>query len=400
MDQGKDSNAVKQKALILVFFAGLLFTACAATQTTNSQSNPAAPSSSVAMPEPTPEKVKTVRFSASGDNLIHGSIYLQAQRRTQDGSYDFAPLYAEIAPFFKGYDLNMINQETLVNDELPASTYPCFSTPGALGKAAYDAGFRLFAGANNHIYDKGAVGIDATLRYWDSMPEDALYFGLFPQGSEMEIPCYESNGINFACLAYTDHTNGIPRPSNAAAHVVLTSNEELMEQQIKKAKELADVVVVSVHWGVEDSTRVTEKQRELAQKMTNWGADLIIGTHPHVLQTAETFTSAEDGSTTLCAYSLGNFVSAQSKPLQMIGVVLTLTITQKGNDEAVLSDIQFYPTVTHYNKQYKDISVLLLRDYTEERALRHGVRTEYPEFNLNYIQNVVAGQIPPEYLVA
>ena len=108
MDQGKDSNAVKQKALILVFFAGLLFTACAATQTTNSQSNPAAPSSSVAMPEPTPEKVKTVRFSASGDNLIHGSIYLQAQRRTQDGSYDFAPLYAEIAPFFKGYDLNMI----------------------------------------------------------------------------------------------------------------------------------------------------------------------------------------------------------------------------------------------------------------------------------------------------
>lgn len=388
-----------QKILGVVLFAGLLFTACSATQTINSDS--LAPSSAVEIiPAPTQEPVKTVKFSASGDNLIHGSIYLQAQRRTQDGSYNFAPLYAEIAPFFSNYDLNMINQETLVNDELPPSTYPCFSTPGALGQAAYDAGFQLFAGANNHVYDKGAVGIDATLRYWGNMPADVLHFGLTAPEKEQEIPCYERNGIKFACLAYTDHTNGIPTPANASAHAILTSNEALMEQQIRKAKELSDVVLVSVHWGVEDSTQVTEKQRQLAQKMTDWGADLIIGTHPHVLQTAESFISAEDGSTTFCAYSLGNFVSAQSKPRQMIGAVLTATITQKGSEDVGISDIQFHPTVTHYNVRYRDISVLLLRDYTQERALHHGVRTEYPEFNLDYIQNIVTEQIPSEYLAA
>ena len=391
---------MKRKIFMITLFAGVIFSACAASQTIIPSSDAPCSQPAQAISEPTPVPVKTVKFSASGDNLIHGSIYLQAQRRTQDGSYDFAPLYAEIAPFFENYDLNMINQETLVNDELPASTYPCFSTPGALGRAAYAVGFRLFSGANNHTYDKGAAGIEATLRFWDGIPSDALYFGLTPSGREMDIPCYEKNGITFACLAYTDHTNGIPTPAGAAAHVILTSDEERMEAQIRKAKEISDVVVVSVHWGVEDSTNVTDKQRQLAQKMTDWGADLIVGTHPHVLQTVETFTSAEDGSTTFCAYSLGNFVSAQSKPLQMIGAVLTLTITQQEGGEPVFSEIRLHPTVTHYGDRHRDISVLLLRDYTAERALQHGVRGEYPEFDRNYIQNVVLAQIPQEYLAA
>ena len=150
------------------------------------------------------------------------------------------------------------------------SHYPYFSSPGAVGRAAYDIGFRLFGTSNNHIYDKGTAGIAATLRFWEGMPEDALAFGLWENGDEMEIPLYEENGITFACLAYTQYTNGIPTPADSPAHVILTSETDLIEAQIKKARTLADVVLVSVHWGTEDSHTVTDGQKLLAQQMADW----------------------------------------------------------------------------------------------------------------------------------
>ncbi|MCI6639725.1 MAG: CapA family protein [Pygmaiobacter massiliensis] len=352
----------------------------------------------VSSPAPTPQPVRTVRFTASGDNLIHGSIYLQAAQK--DGSYDFSSLYSHVAYFYKDYDLNFINQETLVNDELPASTYPCFSTPGELGEAAYQVGWRLFGGSNNHTYDKGSAGIEATLRFWDAMPDDTLYFGLYRVDQEKtQIPLYEKNGITFACLAYTDHTNGIGTPQNAQAQVIYTSQEDMIEKQITLAKKQADVVLVSVHWGTEDSHQVTDAQRTLAQKMADWGADLIIGTHPHVIQPAEWLT-ASDGREVFCAYSLGNFVSAQSRPDELFGYILTCTFRQQGDEACTVEDVQLVPTVTHYGSNYSDIRVWLLRDYTQEMMMQHGARRDYPYFDLDYIETTLQEWIDPQLLAA
>ncbi len=387
-----------KRMLILLLCAAMLFSGCGRLHS-DEEAVSAAAQSTAPTPTPTPEPTPapTVTFSATGDNLIHGSIYLQAQRRTTDGSYDFAPLYEEVAPFYAQQDLNFINQETLVNDELEPSHYPLFSSPGEVGRAAYDIGFRLFGTSNNHIYDKGSAGLGATLRFWEGMPEDALAFGLWEEGTEMEIPLYEKNGMTFACLAYTQYTNGIPTPADAPAHVILTSQTELIEAQIKKARELADVVLVSVHWGTEDSHTVTDGQALLAQQMADWGADLIIGTHPHVLQSAQ-WLDRQDGGRCFVAYSLGNFVSAQSKPDQLIGAVLSCTFEMNDEGKAELRDPLFYPVVTHYGAGYSAIKVWFLQDYTEEQALAHGVRSDYPYFNYAYIQQVVAENLPAEFL--
>ena len=385
-----------KRFLALVLCALFLFTGC--TDSGSSSALPvAADPQSTPAPTPSPTPSPSVQFTASGDNLIHGSIYLQAQRRTSDGSYDFGPLYENVSYFYAQQDLNFINQETLVSDELEPSHYPLFCSPGDVARACYDVGFRMFGTSNNHIYDKGAEGIESTLRFWESMPEDVLTSGLWKNGEESEIPLYEKDGITFALLAYTQYTNGIPTPQNSPAHVILTSETELIEQQITKANELADVVLVSVHWGNEDSHAVTDGQRALAQQMADWGADLIIGTHPHVLQSAQ-WLERQDGGRSFVAYSLGNFVSAQSKPDQLIGAVFSCTFQKNADGETELLNPCFYPTVTHYGAGYSNITVYFLQDYSEELAQAHGVRSDYPYFNQEYIQQVISDNLPQEYL--
>ena len=286
------------------------------------------------VPEETPEPekepepvVETIRFSATGDDLIHSPIYKQAQRRaTGTEKYSFDYCYEHIAPFYAQQDVNWINQETLCNDKLEPSSYPCFSTPGDCARALYRAGVRVFSLSNNHTYDKGAAGIAATLRFWESMPEDVVTTGLW-RGTEdySRIPLQTINGVTIAYLSYTEHTNGIPQSSAMPANIIYTSQTDVIEQQVRAARQQADFVVVGVHWGVENSHTIVDSQRTLAQNLANWGADLIIGTHPHVLQDAEWLT-AEDGRKVFTAYSLGNFLSTQNHPDQLVGAILTVQL--------------------------------------------------------------------------
>ncbi len=359
------------------------------------------PESQPEEPEPEPEPViRKVRFSAVGDNLIHGSIYLQGANRAvgTDKDYDFTYLYQDFAPFLTEYDVNYINQETLLTDELSPSHYPCFATPGEIGRETYRLGWRVYGTSNNHIYDRGAEGIASTRRFWAEMPEDALPVGLYTDETDYtNIRMHQVNDITIAYLAYTQYTNGIPTPAGAEAHIVYTSQTDVIEQQIRQAKEEADVVVVSVHWGVEDSHTVTDGQKLLASQMGNWGADVILGTHPHVIQTVEELTN-EDGSTTLCAYSLGNFVSAQSRPDEMIGIALSFDLLLDEQDTLTIDNIQAHPTITDYGPGYTDIRVLLLKDYTNEEVLGHGVRGSYSFFDYDYIKQVISENIPEKYI--
>ena len=240
-----------------------------------------------------------------------------------DAAYSFDYCYEKLVPFYRQFDVNWINQETLCTDELAPSSYPCFSTPGDCARSLYRAGVRVFSLSNNHTYDKGSAGIAATLRFWASMPEDVVTCGLW-RGEEDygSIPLQTVNGVTIAYLSYTEHTNGIPRSSGMEANVIYTSQTDVISQQVRQAAALADFVVVGVHWGVENSHTITEAQRHLAQSLADWGADVIIGTHPHVLQNAEWRTAA-DGRQVFVAYSLGNFLSTQNQPDQLLGAILT-----------------------------------------------------------------------------
>ena len=363
-------------------------------------------SSLPAEPEPEPEPqpvVETVRFSATGDNLIHSKIYQQAAARAVgDAAYSFDYCYANLVPFYSDFDVNWINQETLCTDELAPSTYPCFSTPGDCARALYRAGFRVFSLSNNHTYDKGASGIAATLRFWASMPADMVTTGLWRGEADYgTIPLHTVNGVTIAYLSYTEHTNGIPRSSAMEANVLYTSQTDVIEQQVRQAAQLADFVVVGVHWGVEDSHTITGAQRTLAQQLADWGADVIVGTHPHVLQNAGWLT-AEDGRRVFAAYSLGNFLSTQSKKDQLIGAVLTLrlqkTTSPDGTVQLEVLDPQLHPTVTHYGAGKSDVRTYLYRDYTPELAAAHGVRANDSDFSYDYIRAVAQQYIDPAFL--
>ena len=207
----------------------------------------------------------------------------------------------------------------------------------------------------------------------------------------------EYNGISFAFLAYTEMTNGLSTPAGAEKSVIYTSEEDVIRRQIEQAREQADVVVVSTHWGVENTHEVTDRQRAFAQKLADWGADIVIGTHPHVVQPIETVTSS-GGREVPVAYSLGNFVSAQDRVDNMVGIVLGFEVTKTtqpgGESEIAIDNISATPVVMFYERYYANMRLYLLRDYTDELAASHGLSGVTPAYVRSMLEEIVA----PEYL--
>ncbi len=402
------------RALPAVMLATALFFGCAA----GSAASPGNAASAIAdvapapavlslPPEPEPEPQELlVRFSAVGDNLVHDGLYIQAaQRAAAEGAegYDFNYCFEAAAPFFRQFDVNWMNQETLLNDEFPPSGYPMFSTPAQMGEATRAAGWGVYSLSNNHSYDLGAAGIASTRRVWAAT--SAVTTGLYTSKmDDSAITLHEVNGITIAYLAYTDHTNGLPEPADAEAVVIYTSELDVMEWQVRRAAELADAVVVGVHWEVENSHIVTDAQRTLAANLADWGATVVIGTHPHVIQPVETVTGPATGRVVPVAYSLGNFISAQSQANQMIGYAFTFDLLQTVEPDETrhpvrVENVKAWPTVTHYGAGYSDVRTYMLGDYTEELAVQHGVRARYPNFSLAYIRELCQSYVSPDYLV-
>ena len=351
-------------------------------------------------PEPTPEPtptVETVRFSATGDDLIHDGIYLQAKERGSDGYYDFSYAYENMRDFYTQFDVNWLNQDTLVNDAFAPSGYPMFSTPGDITDALYDLGFRVFSLSNNHSYDKGAAGIDASRAHWAAMPDDVVTMGFYNLETYDDYAYQTVNGITFGYLSYTEHTNGLPTPSDATYGVVYLSDLDTIERQIAAMRPNCDVLVVSCHWGVEGSHDVVDSQRQMAQWLADRGVDLIIGTHPHVTQTAEWLTGA-GGNTSFVAYSLGNFLNAQSSADNVIGAVLDLTFqktTQPDGSSAVeMQDPKLHCVVTQYEDGWKNVRVYPYPAYTDEMGAAHGNFTLTRE----YIESVLYSSIDEQFI--
>ncbi|MFR9310838.1 MAG: CapA family protein [Hydrogeniiclostridium mannosilyticum] len=345
-----------------------------------------------------PEEPVSITILGAGDNLIHDGIYIQANKRTGGQGYDFTPVYERVKADIQRADIAVINQETVLAGKiLPLSGYPMFNSPTEVGDSLVDLGFDVICHANNHVLDKGTDGLIATLDYWDTQPVEVI--GAYRNTEDLErIRIVESKGIKTAHLAFTEMTNGLSLPQGTDLRVVYTSEAEEMERLIKKAKSMADVVVVSVHWGNENTTQITPNQEELAQKMVDWGADIIFGNHAHVIQPLTVLTRS-DGTKCPVIYAFGNFVSAQAYGYNLVSGLLTVTMTKEpGSDKVVFDGMQFKPIVTHYNRGYSDITIYPLSEYTAELAAAHGVRQRTPNFSLDYIHEMVNRSIPEEYL--
>ena len=339
----------------------------------------------------------TVRVFAAGDNLIHSPIYQQAKNKSSGGGYNFDDAYRHVAKLVAPADLAILNQETpIAGDLFPLSNYPLFNSPTQLGDKMIALGFNVVSHSNNHILDKGEKGLLATLDYWRS--RNVLVYGAYRDEESLNtIPTKEINGITFSFVGFMEHTNGLRLPEASTARLVYTSETETMRRLIQKANELSDVVVVSVHWGVEVTSTITEQQRSLARFFADCGADVVIGTQPHTLQSME-YLSNPDGSRTFVAYSLGNFISAQQNNLAMIGVTVDFNVSKSLADGKIsIQDVKAIPVITHYGPGYADVTVYPYDEYTTELAAAHGVRA-IGKFSKEYVDRIVHEHIPSEFL--
>ena len=350
----------------------------------------------------------TVNMLAVGDNLVQTYVYLAAQAQSLDGvSYNFLPLYENVRSYVEAADVAVINQETLICGEgweISGSNFN-FNSPPELGDAMVDLGFDVFTLANNHMLDKTINGLSASLDYWDGMMQKypILALGAYrDEADQNRIRVQDVNGMKIAYLAYTEHMNMYQVPADSPIRIGLTSDEALIERQIKEAKEIADAVVVAAHWGNEDTHVVRPDVQELARKMINWGADVILGSHPHTAQTME-YIERDDGSMGFVYYSLGNFISAQTDNFNMIGEMATYDLVKDGATGKVsVLNVGCIPVITHYdNGVFANLRLYPYNMYTPELAASHGLpyapMGSAKTFNMDVVNWIINENIPEEF---
>lgn len=326
-----------------------------------------------------------ITLMALGDNLIHMGVVNTGKQA--DGSRNYSFLFEGLTDFLDKADIKIINQETpLAGNELGFHGYPLFNSPTEIGDAIADAGFNVVLHASNHSADQGISGLDSCVVFWRTYPE-ILLTGIHEPVDTREIPLLTIKDKTFAILNYTYGPNYGSAPDNLSSRMDIlcnidskskridftTLNPQVLED-IKAAEEIADMVIVCPHWGTEYATTPSSYQEAFAKQMTQAGADVIIGTHPHVVQPVS-LIEADNGNTALCYYSLGNYVSTQKNGQSMLeGMAwITFHVTQNGISLS-LEDTGIIPLVCHYTSGPVRIkNIYLLEDYTEELASSHGI---------------------------
>lgn len=255
-----------------------------------------------------------VRFIAFGDNIIHSEIMEYVETR-EGGKYDF--LYEPFEKEIKEADIAAFGAETvLVDKESAVSGYPLFGSPIEVGKALVAAGFDIAVCGNNHALDKGIYGIDVSTAFYEENGIKAIGVQNSRDKEYRPYVVMARNGLKFALFSYTYGTNGMDASDKYPYAVHYLPRDEKERQQVRKdiedAKAEVDFVIVFAHWGNEYESEVSDEQKEKAQFLADAGADVIIGSHSHVVQEVSEI-SCESGRKTVVFYSLGNFRAYQGK---------------------------------------------------------------------------------------
>lgn len=345
--------------------------------------------------ELTTEAPAYIDIVAVGDNLIHKEIDVTVQR--EDGSYYFDDIYAPVKSIIAKADVAILNQEVpCAGNQYEITGYPSFNAPTEVLDAAARLGFDVLTLATNHALDKGEAGLVNTLDYLHTNYPDILTTGTSSSYEEyMTIPIIEVQGIRIAVLNYTYGTNDIPLPNEYCVNML--SDRSKIREDIRRAGEWSDFVIVAPHWGNEYQMKPSAEQREMAQFFADCGADLIIGTHPHVVQPMEWVTSA-DGREVLVYYSLGNFVSAQAQLPRALGGMAKVTLEVSDGDVHICYNTLDF-TVTYFTAEnwvFDNFKVYMLRDFPMALLRSYGIYTWVPDFTWqDYLE--VAHQMNPDW---
>ena len=287
---------------------------------------------------------------AVGDIMMH-MPQLPAYYDPDSKRYDFTPYFTEVKPLIAEADWAMANLETTLSADGDYSGYPRFSSPHELAAALKDAGFDIVTTANNHAMDRGVPGVNRTLEF---LREQGLVTrGTYRSPEEAAEPTIvERNHIRLGLLAYTYGTNGIPVPEHMPWLIDLIDEERIVRDISALREAGADYVAIALHFGTEYQTEPSEEQKRLARRLIAAGADLIAGSHPHVIQPWEVVeTTDEDGAARqgVILYSMGNFISNQRGGTKDYGVLYRIGI-RKEDGVARTTDVEPVITWVHRYK--------------------------------------------------
>ena len=369
--------------LVLLFGVLLVFTGCSFSGDVSVTPTPT--------PEPTPVPDVIEDYDVSlfmvGDALIHDAVYNDAKTSTigEDGYnvYDFKHMFTDIKPLASSHDLAFYNQETIIGGkDLGLSNYPMFNSPEEIGLDMLDAGFNIVNLATNHTMDKGVKGAQHSADFWDK--QDAYVTGGYSSlDKRNNIVVAEKNGIKYAVLGYTYGTNGLPVPEGYEYLVNVWSvygddnyqaYKEVVKKDIESVRDKVDVLIVSMHWGNEYTHTPSWYQRDAAEFLSENGVDIIIGTHPHVIQPIEYVNN------TLVIYSLGNFISAQIEENTLVGMMASLNIHKHVfNDEVTITiDNIKADLVWTYHERYRNFKVIPF--YLLDDSKLYGYQAKYEKY--------------------
>ena len=296
------------------------------------------------------EQETSARIMANGDLLYHDIIYISAKK--SDGTYDFHENFEYVKPWLKQADLVLGDFEGTVNKDHYLAGYPLFNAPGEVMDAIKDAGYQVLDLAHNHILDSQIEGVISTA---DAIEKAGMTpVGVYTHESRDKAPLVikEVNGIKVAILAYSYGFNGIEQSISQEDYNRYLSDldEDKMKAEIERAEKEADITIIMPQMGVEYQIEPTEEQKKLYHKMIDWGADIIFGGHPHVVEPAETVE--KDGDKKLIIYSMGNFISNQRiETMQDVenakwterGVLMDVTIKKKSG-KTTIETAQAHPS--------------------------------------------------------
>jgi len=304
-------------ALAVIILLGLVMTGAYVSRVTEHLRGAAA------APTPYPHELAKVSFAVAGDVIPHEPVRASAEA-AGGGVQGWVSLFSGVDDLFKGADFGFVNLETPVAPAHSKGSKPfMFDAPPALPEALKSSGVKIVSFANNHVMDQGWAGFAETR---DHLKEIGLQFvGSGHSAAQTWQPLFvEANGIKVGWLGMTRWLNGNRNPDkDDQPHVNFFpypgegggapgADEAKVLDALKAAKGQCDLLVVSLHWGTEYATAPRPEDVELAHKMLDAGASVIVGHHPHVLQPIETYTTA-DGRMGVIFYSLGNFLSNQSR---------------------------------------------------------------------------------------
>lgn len=340
-----------------------------------------------------------VSFMGVGDNLIHDTVYNDALQ--SDGTYDFKKMYSNFKKDAQNSDISFINQETVLGGEdLGLSGYPTFNSPSEIAQNLEDTGFNLVNLATNHCLDQSEQGIINELNTFKQTK--IVTNGVYDSQEAFDtIPTFKKKGITFSFLAYTYGTNGIESPNS---YNVRYLDDTQIKTDVAKAKKISDVVIVSAHWGDENTFEPNDLQTHYAQLFADCGVDVVIGTHPHTIQPVEWLTGS-GGNKMLCVYSLGNYIGGMLTTDNAIGGEIKFDFVKK-EDAISIENVQWIPTIIHFEGDQNNIiekrynyKAYKYDQYSDKLAKKH-VLNGYEDnvVSLDYIKSKTKEVINAKYL--